>query len=223
MTVAMENVKEWSGRMKNVEDDSRRLILGVNYSNFLQLISTLCDSAVTMLSLCELWSEALQWRLLRAAWKTCTKAGQHHHSLKLDLVLQSLSVSPCEEYDCLIVVDRPNPVLYLPGIDERSGSSPWGPGQQNSPSFNQGRVSLILTYYTESDHVDIMLLSFNKLLFVTCFQTLSLTPLTANVSCRFLELSGNQDGLHTQRDISHMIFKQQQRHLRVSCKTTSCP
>lgn len=25
------------------------------------------------------------------------------------------------------------------GIDERSGSSPWGPGQQNSPSFNQGR------------------------------------------------------------------------------------
>lgn len=54
MTVAMENVKEWSGRMKNVEDDSGSLILGVNYSNFLQLISTLCDSAVTMLSLCEL-------------------------------------------------------------------------------------------------------------------------------------------------------------------------
>nr|XP_046265374.1 transcription factor 3a isoform X1 [Scatophagus argus] len=25
------------------------------------------------------------------------------------------------------------------GIDERSGSSPWGPGNQNSPSFNQGR------------------------------------------------------------------------------------
>ncbi|XP_041659423.1 transcription factor 3a isoform X2 [Cheilinus undulatus] len=25
------------------------------------------------------------------------------------------------------------------GLDERSGSSPWGPGQQNSPSFNQGR------------------------------------------------------------------------------------
>ncbi|KAM8726963.1 transcription factor 3a isoform 3-T3 [Acanthopagrus schlegelii] len=25
------------------------------------------------------------------------------------------------------------------GIDERSVSSPWGPGQQNSPSFNQGR------------------------------------------------------------------------------------
>ncbi|XP_019117726.1 transcription factor 3a isoform X4 [Larimichthys crocea] len=25
------------------------------------------------------------------------------------------------------------------GIDERSGSSPWGSGQQNSPSFNQGR------------------------------------------------------------------------------------
>ncbi|XP_034469306.1 transcription factor 3a isoform X3 [Hippoglossus hippoglossus] len=26
------------------------------------------------------------------------------------------------------------------GIDERSGSSHWGPGQQNSPSFNQGRA-----------------------------------------------------------------------------------
>ncbi|XP_022610813.1 transcription factor E2-alpha-like isoform X2 [Seriola dumerili] len=25
------------------------------------------------------------------------------------------------------------------GIDDRSGSSPWGPGEQNSPSFNQGR------------------------------------------------------------------------------------
>lgn len=67
MTVAMENVKEWSGRMKNVEDDSGSLTLGVNYSNFLQLISTLCDSTVTMLSLCELRSEAPRWRLLRAA------------------------------------------------------------------------------------------------------------------------------------------------------------
>ncbi|XP_047224188.1 transcription factor 3a isoform X8 [Girardinichthys multiradiatus] len=27
-----------------------------------------------------------------------------------------------------------------PGIDERRGSSPWGPGEQTSPSFNQGRV-----------------------------------------------------------------------------------
>uniref|UniRef100_A0A1A8BPM9 Transcription factor E2-alpha n=2 Tax=Nothobranchius kadleci TaxID=1051664 RepID=A0A1A8BPM9_NOTKA len=26
-----------------------------------------------------------------------------------------------------------------PGIDERTGSSPWGPGGQNSPSFNQAR------------------------------------------------------------------------------------
>ncbi|XP_067384815.1 transcription factor 3a isoform X2 [Channa argus] len=26
-----------------------------------------------------------------------------------------------------------------PGIDERSGSSPWGPGEQNSPPFTQGR------------------------------------------------------------------------------------
>lgn len=67
MTVAMENVKEWSGRMKNVEDDSGSLTLGVNYSNFLQLISTLCDSTVTMLSLCELRSETPRWRLLRAA------------------------------------------------------------------------------------------------------------------------------------------------------------
>lgn len=67
MTVAMENVKEWSGRMKNVEDDSGSLTLGVNYSNFLQLISTLCDSTVTMLSLCELRSEAPRRRLLRAA------------------------------------------------------------------------------------------------------------------------------------------------------------
>uniref|UniRef100_A0A3Q1ISX4 Transcription factor E2-alpha n=1 Tax=Anabas testudineus TaxID=64144 RepID=A0A3Q1ISX4_ANATE len=38
-----------------------------------------------------------------------------------------------------ILVYRPNPILCLPGIDERSGSSPWGPGEQNSPSFNQGR------------------------------------------------------------------------------------
>uniref|UniRef100_A0A3Q3RZS7 Transcription factor E2-alpha n=1 Tax=Mastacembelus armatus TaxID=205130 RepID=A0A3Q3RZS7_9TELE len=33
------------------------------------------------------------------------------------------------------------------GIDERSGSSPWGAGEQNSPSFNQGRVRFILTSY----------------------------------------------------------------------------
>ncbi|NP_001239171.1 transcription factor E2-alpha [Oryzias latipes] len=26
------------------------------------------------------------------------------------------------------------------GIDERSGSSPWGPGEENSPSFTQGRI-----------------------------------------------------------------------------------
>uniref|UniRef100_A0A3Q3K8Z4 Uncharacterized protein n=1 Tax=Monopterus albus TaxID=43700 RepID=A0A3Q3K8Z4_MONAL len=32
------------------------------------------------------------------------------------------------------------------GIDERSGSSPWGPGEQNSPSFHQGRVQFIFTY-----------------------------------------------------------------------------
>lgn len=40
--------------MKNVEDDSGSLILGVNYSNFLQLVAVLCDIAVTMLSQCEL-------------------------------------------------------------------------------------------------------------------------------------------------------------------------
>lgn len=39
-----------SGRMTNVEDDCRRLILGVNYSNFLQLIATLSDSVVAELS-----------------------------------------------------------------------------------------------------------------------------------------------------------------------------
>ncbi|XP_054889029.1 transcription factor 3a isoform X2 [Poeciliopsis prolifica] len=27
-----------------------------------------------------------------------------------------------------------------PGVDERRGSSPWGPAEQTSPSFNQGRV-----------------------------------------------------------------------------------
>jgi hypothetical protein len=36
-----KNVKEWSGRMTNVEDDCRSLMLGVNYSNFLQLLATL--------------------------------------------------------------------------------------------------------------------------------------------------------------------------------------
>lgn len=46
----MENVKEWSGRMKNVEEDSGSYILRVNYSNFLQLISVQCDGAVTVLS-----------------------------------------------------------------------------------------------------------------------------------------------------------------------------
>ena len=42
-----------SGRMKTVEDGSGSLILGVNYSNFLQLISMRCDSAVTALPPCE--------------------------------------------------------------------------------------------------------------------------------------------------------------------------
>lgn len=59
MSVAMENVMEWSGRMKNVGNDSGSLILGVNYSNYLQLISMLCDSTVTVMSLCEARSEAL--------------------------------------------------------------------------------------------------------------------------------------------------------------------
>lgn len=56
MTVAMENVKEWSGRTKNVEDDYRSLILGADYSNFFQLISTLYDSTITMLSV-----SAVKW------------------------------------------------------------------------------------------------------------------------------------------------------------------
>lgn len=63
------------------------------------------------------------------------------------------------------MVNRHNPVLCLPGIDERSGSSPWGPGQQNSPSFNQGRVRFIITYYyVESNHVDAMLLILSETL-----------------------------------------------------------
>lgn len=46
-----------------------------------------------------------------------------------------------------------NSDLCLPGIDDRSGSSPWGSGQQNSPSFNQGRVRFIITYYyVHSNH-----------------------------------------------------------------------
>lgn len=50
------------------------------------------------------------------------------------------------------MVNGYNSVLFLPGIDERSGSSSWGPGQQNSPSFNQGRVRFIITYYVDSHH-----------------------------------------------------------------------
>lgn len=41
MSVAMENVMEWSGTMKNVGDDSGSLIRAVNYSNYLQLTSML--------------------------------------------------------------------------------------------------------------------------------------------------------------------------------------
>ncbi|XP_028988947.1 transcription factor 3a isoform X2 [Betta splendens] len=39
------------------------------------------------------------------------------------------------------------------GIDERSGSSPWGPGEQNSPSFNQGRGYVEEGLYSEQDGV----------------------------------------------------------------------
>uniref|UniRef100_A0AAQ4RGS4 Transcription factor E2-alpha n=1 Tax=Gasterosteus aculeatus aculeatus TaxID=481459 RepID=A0AAQ4RGS4_GASAC len=40
------------------------------------------------------------------------------------------------------------------GMDDRSGSGPWGPGEQNSPAFNQGRgncrlVSFLLLYSFE--------------------------------------------------------------------------
>lgn len=50
--------------MTNVEDDCRRLILGVNYSNFLQLIATLSDSVVAELS-CGAEVAALSQRLFR--------------------------------------------------------------------------------------------------------------------------------------------------------------
>lgn len=39
MTVAMENVRDWSKRVKNGKDESGSLIQGVNYSNYRQLIS----------------------------------------------------------------------------------------------------------------------------------------------------------------------------------------
>ncbi|CAJ1072038.1 transcription factor 3a isoform X1 [Xyrichtys novacula] len=39
------------------------------------------------------------------------------------------------------------------GIDERSGSSPWGPGQQNSPSFNQGRAYGEEGLYSEQEGI----------------------------------------------------------------------
>uniref|UniRef100_A0A674N1B5 Transcription factor E2-alpha n=1 Tax=Takifugu rubripes TaxID=31033 RepID=A0A674N1B5_TAKRU len=38
------------------------------------------------------------------------------------------------------------------GIDERSGSNPWGQGQPNSQSFNQGRVRSILIYCNSSSN-----------------------------------------------------------------------
>ncbi|XP_036376953.1 transcription factor 3b isoform X3 [Megalops cyprinoides] len=37
------------------------------------------------------------------------------------------------------------------GLDERSGSSSWGPGEQNSPSFNQGRGYGEGSHYNEHD------------------------------------------------------------------------
>ncbi|KAG7214656.1 hypothetical protein INR49_010548 [Caranx melampygus] len=37
------------------------------------------------------------------------------------------------------------------GIDDRSGSSPWGPGEQNSPSFNQGRGYAEEGLYSEQE------------------------------------------------------------------------
>uniref|UniRef100_A0A096LUG6 Transcription factor E2-alpha n=1 Tax=Poecilia formosa TaxID=48698 RepID=A0A096LUG6_POEFO len=36
------------------------------------------------------------------------------------------------------------------GVDERRGSSPWGPGEQTSPSFNQGRMQLRMKCYSVS-------------------------------------------------------------------------
>lgn len=139
--------------MKNVGDDSGSLKQGVNYSNYLQLISTLRDSSVTVLPLCEVslfrggCSEQPGNPILKRVNFTVLWS-----QTKLDVWILSGCV-------CFLMVNGPNPVLCLLGIDERSGSSPWGPGQQNSPSFNQGRVRFIRTqYYVESNLVDFMLL-----------------------------------------------------------------
>lgn len=144
-----------------------RMILGASY--WVLIIQTSYSSYpryVTALSLCCL-CVSREVKLFSGGYfeqpeKPRIKAGQLHHSLKLDIVLQSRSVNPCSECVCLLVFNRPNPVLCLPGIDDRSGSSPWGPGQQNNSSFNQGRVRFILTYYIESGHIDVMLLSFSE-------------------------------------------------------------
>lgn len=55
----------------------------------------LCDSSVTVMSLCELQSEALSGggRCALQSNKTQLKAGQPHHSVKLALVLFILSTS----------------------------------------------------------------------------------------------------------------------------------
>lgn len=45
------------------------------------------------------------------------------------------------------------------GLDERSGTSPWEPGEQNSPSFSQGRVWPYLIELIEPGHVDVILLA----------------------------------------------------------------
>ncbi|XP_037314010.1 transcription factor 3a isoform X2 [Pungitius pungitius] len=39
------------------------------------------------------------------------------------------------------------------GMDDRSGSGPWGPGEQNSPAFNQGRAYAEQGLYSEQEGI----------------------------------------------------------------------
>lgn len=139
MTVAMENIKEWENK-----DDSGSLTLSVNYSNFLQLTFTLCDSIVTLLFACEPQSNTFQ--------KGVTLSSMNKPLSKQVIILSTGAFltnpgykSQTQKCYSHLFAERLNPLLCLPGIDERSGSSPWGPGEENSPSFTQGRVCYFWT------------------------------------------------------------------------------
>lgn len=114
--------------MKIVGDGTGSLIWGVNYSNYLQLIF-----------------------ILFTASPFCYRCVNRRHDVGLKMSLFNYATadfwSIVEEFVCLLRVEGKNPVLCLAGIDERSGSGPWGQGQQNSQSFNQGRVRSILIYH----------------------------------------------------------------------------